>query len=203
MCKREHFLVLLEPKLHLTCVSYTCFFFYFFLFLNGQWPPLTEPLHGNIHPPSRVASFCPSFLYRVSLCTDPPSLRKNRRREGRGSAHRLYRVHQMKGSAGREGKVKHSLEKSTKSRSDSLNWRLESYWSLVSSLQSKAGVFCLSANDGTILEGQRFPANWQRVGASPKMIPRVEVTRPSSLSFYALFSRWRRRSISLWALQAT
>ena len=39
---------------------------------------------SNIHPASRVASFCLSFLYRVSLCTDPLSHRKNRRREGRG-----------------------------------------------------------------------------------------------------------------------
>ena len=147
--------------------------------------------------------FVPVFFTELACVQTPLPSGKIGEGRGGGSAHRLYRVHQMKGSAGREGNVKHSLEKSTKSRSDSLNWRLESYWSLVSSLQSKAGVFCLSANDGTILEGQRFPANWQRVGASPKMIPRVEVTRPSSLSFYALFSRWRGQSISLWALQAT
>ena len=103
--------------------------------------------------------------------------------EVRGSVHRLYRVRQMKGSAGRESNVKHSLENQLKVDptvwTDVWNdWNSKSYWSLVSSLQSKAGVFCLSANDGTILEGQRFPANWQRVGARPKMIPRVEVTRP-------------------------
>ena len=63
-----------------------------------------------------------SVFFTELACVQTP-LPSGKIGEGRGggSAHRLYRVHQMKGSAGREGNVKHSLEKSTKSRSDSLN----------------------------------------------------------------------------------
>ena len=107
MCKREHFLVLLEPKLDQTCVANELLLLSHYLViytLRAESPP-----------------FVSVFFTELACVQTPLPSGKIGGGRGGGSAHRLYRVHQMKGSAGREGNVKLSLEKSSKSRSDSLN----------------------------------------------------------------------------------